>query len=51
MFKKILVVISVMGLFLPVGVVMAGNGPGGPGGVAEVKGTSQISANSMVTYM
>jgi len=32
MFKKILVVILVMGLFLPVGVVMAGNGPGGPGG-------------------
>ena len=32
MFKKILAIILVMGLFLPVGVVMAGNGPGGPGG-------------------
>ena len=38
MFKKILAIILVMGLFLPVGVVMAGNGPGGPGGGGGGKG-------------
>ena len=31
MFKKIVIVLLAMGLILPVGVVTAGKGPGGPG--------------------
>lgn len=42
MFKKILVVMLVMGLLLPAGVAIAGNGPGGPGGGGDIPDTGEL---------
>jgi len=42
MFKKILAVLLVVGLILPVGVVMAGKGPGGGGGGGDIPDTGEL---------